>query len=603
MMKKMKPVFLTLLALCCLLPLQAQNTIKKDSLINRELKLEKEYNPTIRDAVKLSQLPELREPQAPKSKVEFSDYTVPYDVNPKLIPLGPQAYLTRLNYSKYRGYLTAGISNLIDIDGDLGYRILDSDKDCLDIFFSHRSSNCDVSYLQDVSYLGETGKQKFKINDNWGGVNYMHDFDGIKFLADAKYTNSAFNYYGSSIPHIIMYFVPGPMPNNNFDKNTDQVNNMFEAHVGISSEESNELNYKINVGYTNFRQKYGNMPGESGSTENRIPVIGDIHQLINSTMGIGLSGSIKTFFYGNSEFKSLNENATNYWIYSLNPYLYWEYSNLNLALGAKMDVEVGGRQKINFSPLLKLNYYPSEEVMFYLLAEGGIKDNSQYALFYENRYVDPLIRVLDSRSPLDATAGIKFIPLSTLSVSFFGGYKITKDEHFYYPNVGAKNMYDDTTPMLAGNWITPVYEDANTFKLGADFKYAFQNTFELGLKGTYYYWDITSNKDMTGFGLHKAWNKPDFEMNLDAVYRIPTIPLRLDLSYIGAFGRKATDTSLTEILNMNDIHDLSVKGTYLFTPRFSAYVSLNNLLFSKYDLWWGYPAQDFNIMGGFSFLF
>ena len=596
----MKPVLFIIFALFCSVSLRAQNTMRTDSLMNRELMLEKEYTPTLRDAVKLNQLPELREPQAPKSQVEFSNYATPFDVQQKITLLSPQAYLTNVNYSKYKGYLTGGISSLLDIDGDLGYQILNSDKNRLNIFLSHRSSACDVSYLQDKLYENDT--KKFKINDNWGGLNFMHDFSGIKFNADAKYTNSAFNYYGLSIPNIIMYFMPGPEPNNNFDKNTNQVNNLFEMHAGITSEKVNELNYKINVGYTNFRQKYGNTIDVNGSNENRILIDGNIHQLFNSTMGIGLSGNIKTYSYGSEIFKLLNETATNYWTYSLNPYFYLKEENLNLLLGAKMDVEAGGRQKIIFSPSIRFNYYPSNQFIFYLLAEGGIKDNSQYNLFYENRYVDPLIRVMDSRSPLDATAGIKFTPVSTLSAGIFGGYKITKDEHFYYPNVGAKNVFDDTAPMLAGNWITPVYEDANTVKVGADVNYAFQNVFELGIKGTYYHWIIS--KDKYPYDSALAWNKPDFEMNANAVYRLQTLPLRFDLSYSGAYGRKAAGNfAFTETVKMNDIHDLSLKGTYSFTPNLSVYASLNNLLFSKYDFWWGYPAQGFNIMGGLSILF
>jgi len=225
--------------------------------------------------------------------------------------------------------------------------------------------------------------------------------------------------------------------------------------------------------------------------------------------------------------------------------------------------------------------------------------------------------VIDSRSPLDATVGIKFLPVSTMSVDIFGGYKIIKDEHFYYPNFGVKNDIGFSTSMLAGNWITPIYQDANTFKLGAEFKYAYQNVFEFGLKGTYYKWTITSEQETLYYSpnpvlsvmyqyepLQIAWNKPNFETNLNIAYNSPWWPFRVDLSYLGAYARKATNSPfLSESIDMKDIHDLSLKGTYLFTPNFSVYLSANNLLFSKYDFLWGYPAQGFNIMGGLSVLF
>ena len=616
-MMKMKSIIFTILALFCLVTLKAQNTAKTDTLLNRELMLEKEYTPTLRDAVKLSQLPELREPQATKSAVEFSNYAIPFALQPKLLPLSPQSYLTKLNYSKYRGYLTAGLSSLLDINGDLGYQILNSNKDRLNIFFSHRSSRSNVSYLQDVSDLDETGKQKFKINDNWGGLNFMHDFSGIKLLADAKYTWSAFNYYGLSIP----YYPPIPLMdftyNNNFDKNTNQINNLFEMNIGIAYDESDELNYKINAGYTNFRQKYSNLKNdtEESSKENRFLIDADFHKLINSTMGIGLSGSLKSYSNSKEIFKALYDSITNYLTFSLNPYIYLEGENLNLILGAKVDFEIEGRKKIVVSPNVHFNYFPSDKFLLYIIAEGGRNDNSQYNMFYENRYVDPLFRVMDSRSPLDATVGVKFLPFSTLDIGVFGGYKITKDEHFYYSNFGSKFFPDMTIPMLAGSWITPDYKDANTLKVGAEIKYAYQNIFELGLKGTYYKWDISPEQDPLWIMssvissslkqvLSNAWNKPDFEMNANVAYSFPMLPLRLDLSYIGAYGRKAaSNPDRSELAKMKDIHDLTLKGTYSFTPNFSAYLSLNNLLFSKYDFWWGYPAQGFNIMGGLSVLF
>ena len=613
----MKHIFLTILALCCLLPLWAQNQARNDSIMSRELMLEREYNPTIRDAVKLSQLPELREPQAPGTRVEFSNYSTPFSLQPKILSLSPQAYLTNLNSSKYKGYFTAGISSLIDFNADLGYQILNTDKDRFNIFFSHRSSGSNVTYVQDLSDTDETEKQKFKINDNWGGLNYMHNFGEIKFFADAKYTNSAFNYYGFMNP-VKLPVTTGFLNDEYFDRNTNQNNSMFEAKIGIAADKSDALNYKINIGFTNFGQKYANTINEEGNKENRILVDADIHKLFSSTTGIGISGVIKSYSYKRQIFSSIfSANISNYWTYSLNPYLYMEDEYTNLILGAKMDVEVGGNEKITFSPAIRFNFYPNDEFMFYLLAEGGRKDNSQYNMFYENRYIDPMIRVRDSRSPLDATAGIKIIPVPTFSVDIFGGYKITKDEHFYYPNFGTKNDINLSTPVLAGNWITPVYQDANTFKLGAEFKYAYQNVFEFGLKGTYYKWAITSEQETQYYSdnpvsstlipyepLQIAWNKPSFETNLNVAYNSPWWPFRVDLSYLGSYGRKATETPFrTETINMKNINDLSLKGTYLFTPNFSAYLSANNLLFSKYDFWWGYPAQGFNIMGGLSVLF
>ena len=594
----MRPTFYILFTFCCLLTINAQNTAKKDSLLNRELMLEREYNPSIRDAVKLSQLPDLREPQAPKSSVEFSNYAVPYNVQSKIFPLSPQSYLKNVNSSKYKGFLKGGISNLIDIDADFGYQLLNTDKDRLNIFLTHRSSASNISFLQEINDQdGE--KRKFKINDNWGGLNFLHNFGDTKFFADIKYTFSAFNYYGLSMVQNIPTFSES-RPLNNFDNNSIQINNMFETHFGFSSDKPSALNYNFKAGYTNFQQKYGNTENTNGGNESRILIEGDISHPVSSVTRMGLSATTKVYSYSDP-INKYTDSTSNYWTGSLTPYLFFEDDNFKLLLGAKVDAEIGSRKKIVGAPAIKFDFFPSERFMFYIHAGGGRKDNSQYDMFYENRYVDPVFRVLDSRSPLDATAGVKFSPLSTFTVGIFGGYKITRDEHFFYTVPAPKLPSGVSSTTIAKNWIAPIYEDANTLKLGADFNYSFQDIFDLNANWTYYNWSITSEKHSLIFYI--ALNKPDFEMNLNAGYNLSLLPLRFDLSYYSAIGRKVADFSIPAFIKMNDIHDLSLKGTYSFTPYFSAYLSLNNLLFQKYDFWWGYPAQGFNAMGGLSVLF
>ncbi len=196
-MKKItNSIYITLFALCFLLQVQAQTN---NPNLERELNLEKEYNPSLRDANKINQLPEIKEPEAPQTKVEFSNYTSNELIPPYITNLKAQTYFSNFATSEKRGYLNVGVSTLIDIDGDLGYQLLNSEKDFLSIFASHRSSNSDVThdiyYGENFSVSPINKNQKMKINDNVGGLNYIHRFGKVNFLADAQYTYSGFNYY------------------------------------------------------------------------------------------------------------------------------------------------------------------------------------------------------------------------------------------------------------------------------------------------------------------------------------------------------------------------------------------------------------------------
>ncbi|MDR2690685.1 MAG: TonB-dependent receptor, partial [Dysgonamonadaceae bacterium] len=172
----------------CTLPLQAQKTVGKDSLLNREMTLEKRYSPTIEPATKIIRLPELHEPQAPESKVAFSNYFPACETQSELVSLLPKAMLTDWNVSQYAGFISLRLSTVLNFDADAACRILNTGRDFLDIYFSRRSSNSKNPSLQISSE-----SQKFFMNDNWGGFNFSHDFDRAKLSAGFKYTYSAFN--------------------------------------------------------------------------------------------------------------------------------------------------------------------------------------------------------------------------------------------------------------------------------------------------------------------------------------------------------------------------------------------------------------------------
>ena len=621
MRKKNRLFIIALLATGFSSSAYAQSANQDSVSIDRELTLEKEYSPSLDDAFKINQLPEIKEPEAPKSKVEFSNYTIPYSISPYLSILNPSAYFTDLATTKQRGYVNAGLSSLLDVNGDLGYQILNNDKDYLSIFASHRSSSNKVSYLQNDE------KQRMKINDNLGGINYSHNFEKVKFMADAQYLYSAFNYYG--VCPIIFTDYSGVEFDPGFDMNKNQANNMLQTHLGVSSIYNEDVSYKVNLAHTLFNQKYGYDKTIKGRTENRIMADADLRSVLNSTTEIGVKGYVKSYLYklpedyiplqsnithwrdnnGNghiynipSEDESIEKANKDYTTLSASPYLTFEGGNWNAQVGLSVNAQVGGTKEFLIAPDMHFNFHPIDKLRLYVLAEGGIKDNSNYNMYYENRYIAPQYRIRDSRSPLDATLGIEFSPLPSVSMGLFTGYKITNDEHLYISKVPSEYFYDD---VIMGQFVAPQYVKAETFKLGGSIRYAYQDIFNVGLKLAYYKWNTKKSKediDNPLFGKSQAWNKPNFVSDLNMGFKVPTIPLRFDLTYHLETGRKHFEY-FTDEKNMKDIHDLSVKGTYTINKTVSVYAATNNLLFQKYDLWYGYPAQGFNIMGGLNVRF
>jgi hypothetical protein len=585
-------------------PVKAQNN---NPDLQRELNLEKEYNPTLRDANKINQLPEIKEPEASETKIEFSSYTLDQNIPPYLLRLKSKTYFQNFSSSNKKGYLDLGISSIMNIDGDIGYQIIDLPADRLDIFGSHRSANSKVSFLQQSSYVN--GKEKMIINDNLIGFDYMHRFKKSKLSADAQYTSSGFNYYGLPIIHTVSS-TPSFDDTNNFEQSTEkQNNNLIRLHLGLTSVNRRDVDYKAHFFYTLFKQKYGELTEQKGKAENRLMADIDMHAHFNSISGIGVRSIVKNYSYSvpanwnvnnDTIFFDKNHGNYNYTVFSFNPYLTFEGIYWKTYLGVGINLQTGRIKKLFITPGVQFQYRPSDAFLLYLSAEGGLNDNCNYNLYYENRYVSPLYRIYDSKTLSDITFGIDFSPLPNLGVHLFAGYKWIADEHFFI-HTNVSNMNNQ---YFMSQKIIPQYADAETLKIGGAFRYSYRDIFDLSLKMLYNQWNVKklSLLVIPDYYTLGAWNKPDFTSDLNVGFKIPMIPFRMDATYHLETGRKALPEDNNPV-DMKNVSFLNVQGNCTLNEYVSVFVKVNNVFFQKYDLWYGYPAQKFNLMGGINLKF
>ena len=143
----------------------AQEDTSKKQNLEREMTLEREYDPSVQDASKVNTLPVIKEPTVKKMPIDYAGFTVPADPEKEISLLPSGNIMTDILYTKRRGYFNFGAGTYLNLNGDLGYHILSTDKDQLNIWFSHRSTNGKVKYLQ------YDEKVKAKLNDNLGGLN------------------------------------------------------------------------------------------------------------------------------------------------------------------------------------------------------------------------------------------------------------------------------------------------------------------------------------------------------------------------------------------------------------------------------------------------
>ena len=576
----------------------AQEDKKKEQDLNRQLTLEREYDPSVQDANKVSTLPVVKEPEVRKIPIDYSDYTLAMDPEQQISVLPSGNILTQMDYNKRRGYLRLGAGTFMNLNGDFGYHALSTDRDQLSISFSHRSANGNVKYIQ-----LEDAKVKAKINDNLGGITYGHTFDKAILNLKLNYGYSAFNYYGyhDALEHwtnsSFAYVIPAQ---EGFDRETNQVNQTIAASLGIESKEGADLAYLVDLGFVNFSHKYGISKETDGPKENTFEAKFDVSKGFNDNMRFGLGGLVEYFNYSLPAEKTMSDGSLyfcefeNHAEVMLSPYYKVGGENWNVKLGANVMLKTGEEDLFMASPNVAIHAEVADKTELYLNANGKLYSNSMYEMSKINRYLDPTRELRPSRNWLDAIVGIKSGVAPGFWFDVFAGYKMTSDDVLFIPHFA-------TLENEFGNF-SHAMDNINTTLLfvGANLKYNYQQLFELSLKGVYNSWKAKYGDDWVGVGDNKelahAWGKPEMELNAGVTVR-PIDKLAIALDYYLATGRY-TQFYGTYEYKMNNINELNLTATYTLNDTFGFYVKANNLLAQKYELYYGYPMQRLSAQVG-----
>ena len=580
---KSTKVLCVIAMLGCASGIMAQEEVNKEEKnLNREMTLEREYDPSVQDANKVNTLPAVKEPTVKKRAIDYAVFAVPTEPEKQISVLPSGKIMADMDYNKRRGYLNLAAGMNLNINGDFGYHILSTEKDNLNVYLSHRSTNGNIDYIQ------IDDKVKAKLNDNLGGLNYKHKFEKAVFNIGAKYGYSGFNYYGLPVTGNL------EEAGTNLDladRTTNQVNQTIGANIGIESEdEEAPFGYMVDFDYINFSHKYGADAKSDGPTENTFELKFNLFAPFGGNQRIGLAGLAEYFSYNLPERCSFENHAE----VILNPYYTIEGDIWNLKIGAKAMIVTGENSKFAASPDIAFDVEVADKTVFYLKADGKLYSNSMYETALVNRYVNPTEELMPSRNWLDANLGIKSGVVPGFWFDAFAGYKITSSDVLYLPS----RVFEQDG---FGNFAEAM-SDINTkrFFAGVNLKYNYQKLFEINLKGVYNNWKANYGDSWIGgeanAELDRVWGKPTAEINAGVTVR-PIDKLAVDVNYYLATGRY-TQLGGNEEANLNNINELNIRGMYNINKTFSVNVQLNNVLFQKYDIYYGYPAQGFNLMGG-----
>lgn len=552
----------------------------QDTLLQRQLDLQRDFNPTLMDATKINSLPALHQPNVKKANTNFSDWAG--KITPPLEIALPQAssVMTEIPYNTKKGYLTLVAGNYANVDGALGYRLLDTEKNKLAFNFLHRSTNGDVTYNQ----VAEPQSHRAFMMDNAGRLDFTHNAEKVAFGAGVSYAHSMFNYYGN------------PFASPRLFADEKQTLGVLGALLSLESIQSDIVNYKASVDFKNFRAKYLLLPSDNGLSGNQVDArLGLDKPFADGDYRVGVDGRFMGAFYGDKALK-------NYLFAEASPYVRFEGVNWMARLGADVLFQIADNNKIRVAPHVNLLYNVTDYAQLYANIGGGFGENTFLNMMNESRYINPWLAATThpSFSLVDLELGAKIGEVSGFRFDIFGGYKATENDHLLVTH----RLQTNTEPveMLPNETLAPIYADVSRAHIGAMIQNNSWSPLDLSVRLQKNFYTVKNPGE--GFPANDiaAYNKPGFVGDVRASLSVID-KLALTLNYQLLADRKALDVVSNSTVNMATIHDLNVGASYQLTDFMTLSVKGYNLMNQHYDIWYGYPSQGIHVMGCVSFQF
>lgn len=563
------------------------------SNVSRDVTLEREYNPTAIDAKKINTVPKTEEYTIDKKDITYTISSSPATVDKSFNPLATDTYKdTQLGEIK-NGVFRAGIGSHWQLLGDFYYPLLQGDTYLLDLNVSHQSA---------------WGKLKIEDNEptramfttTRAGFTFENQFRNSRLVSGIHFLHKGFDYYGKS--NIDTSLWVGDTQREIVKIKADS---LLESGIGSFTKAG-----------TNFRLFSTNQQSSFQHNSNLSYQYFASHIAVeehNFYVGTNLSGSLETGRIGvsvdvdNYFYKKPLELSANYAIketdfgntsvIKLTPYYVLVGKNWDISMGASLFAIIGDTQRPVSGAANIVGKAALVPDLFYLYGGivGDIKHNSYSSILTENNYVSPDVSLQDTYTPLNIYTGLKLKVMDGLLFDGYLGYKIIRDQYFFI-----NRTVNYVAPMPIG---TPASAYANTFDvvtekdaslLSVDLSLTFDKIdgLDVSVNSRYNKWNVSQNAF--------AWHKPTWEIGLQASYQIDA-KWKAGIAYNYMGGRNALVD--TEVVAMNNIHDVNATVSYKVFDWLHVFGSLRNAINANYDTYYGYKAFGINGMVGASVTF
>lgn len=534
-------------------------------LRSEEVKIRGEFVPEVRSSVKISETPTIVDSTEKIQNISYSEIDKRVDTYFEAEPL-PAAKMKGEPLNKlYRAYIKGGFGNYRSPLGEIHLNTLRSRQYTAGISLKHWST---AGFVRDMPYSA--------FNDNEAKIYGKYFLANHTIGGSLDYNYNALNYYGVSQPENFIL-------NDKKDifQNYHTAGGKFEFKSRYK--EIYKLQYDTEVDYY-YMQSF------EGASENKVGAKLDFNRRVGSEI---YAINTNTEYYLNN---NTVENLQNY-IVTINPEVRLQGDEL-WDLKAGINVVVSGVHNqvadIDFFPNVKFRYNLIKEILIpYINVGGGIDRNSLRSTIQQNPFINPLLSLENTKRNVDADLGLRGSLSKNISYNIGVNYQKITNAAFFANDTSGQNILQNKFELI--------YDNMEMFNGYAELGMEVGERFRFLSRLDYY------NYTMENFA--EAWHLPQFKGTISTAYNLrDKIIAKADLYYIGE--RKAFNHFQDGDISQPGIYPTNLKGffdanlnlEYRYTSKFSLFLNINNIAASRYNMWYNYPSQAINAIGGVTFI-
>lgn len=246
--------------------------------------------------------------------------------------------------------------------------------------------------------------------------------------------------------------------------------------------------------------------------------------------------------------------------------------------------------KLNFYPAIEAQLTVGEAFTVFGGFAGDVQRNYFRQLVGDNPFVNNRLQILNASKPFDLYGGIKRQLGGALSFDVRTSFAQYRNLHFFTNSLRDTARFD------------LVYETGTTrvLNLSTEVAYDAGKKFRIAAKADFYRYTLKN--------LQQPWHRPTFTATVIGRFAATeSLFLTTEIYYLGGIqapryvrnGNVVTENAV----QLDPITDINLKAEYIFLEKFSAYLSLNNLLSSRYQRFQYYQNRGATALLGVTFSF